>query len=154
VNEQFFFAHDWGGEPFVGHVRRNGVRAITEQQFCSMLRNRYVETRQPGDGGSGIVKRTELGKFWLAHPQRREYDRVVYDPEGTRSNPEERVFNLWTGFVRAPQPSHWHLMARHIFEVVCKRDREVWRYFIRWLAHAAQHPGTAPGTVPVLRSEA
>ena len=48
VNEIFFVAHDWGGEPLVGHVRADGVRAVNERQLRMMLNNRYV--REPEEG--------------------------------------------------------------------------------------------------------
>ena len=120
-----------------------------------MLSNRYVEVPKADAGGNAAgVTRVSLGAWWLAHPQRREYDRVIYDPENLRSHSGERAFNLWMGFAKTPHAGSWKLMAQHIHSVICKRDRETWRYLIRWLAHAVQHPGTAPGTVPVLKSDA
>jgi len=155
VNRTFFFTHDWGGEPLIGHQRPDGVRPVTEQQFRAMTANRYVATPKFNDKGTQIgVDRVALGKFWLGHPARREYDRTIYDPENCRSSIHERAFNLWTGFARTPNRAPWPRMARHIFEVLCRRDREVWRYLIRWLAHAVKHPGTAPGVVIVLKSDA
>ena len=147
LNQMFFFAHDWGGEPLVGHVRSDGVRPITEQHFRAMLANRYVSI--PSADPNAKPLKLVLGKWWLAHPRRSEFDRVIYDPENLRSQAGERSFNLWTGFARTSGRGDWKLMARHIHSVICKRDRETWRYLIRWLAHAVQRPGTAPGTVPV-----
>jgi hypothetical protein len=152
LNQMFFFAHDWGGEPLVGHVRSDGVRPITEQHFHAMLANRYA--RIPSADPDAKPRKLVLGKWWLVHPRRSEFDWVIYDPEEIRSPAGERAFNLWVGFARTPRRGDWKLMARHIHSVVCKRDREIWRYLIRWLAHAVQRPGTAPGTVPVLKSDA
>lgn len=152
LNEIFFFAHDWGGEPLIGHITADGVRPLSEQQFRSSLANRYVEVQKSADAGKAAdTIHISAGKWWLANPQRREYERVLYDPEHVRCH--EHDFNLWTGFARTARPGAWSKMARHIYEIICKRDREVWRYLIRWIAHAIQHPGSAPGTVVVLKSD-
>ena len=155
ANQLFFFAHDWGGEPLIGHERPDGVRALSEQQLRTMLASRYVLMPKLDAAGKQVgVERVPLGRWWLAHPQRREFDRVIYDPEGLCGRPGERVFNLWTGFAKAPLPGSWSRLARHLHGVICKRNRAAWRYLLHWLAHAAQHPGTAPGTVPVFKSDA
>jgi hypothetical protein len=44
-------------------------------------------------------------------------------------------------------------MRRHLFAVICRRNREHFRFLLRWLAFAVQRPGTAPGSVVVLQSE-
>ena len=86
TNQMFFFAHNWGGEPLIGHVGSDEVRAISEPQFRMMLANKYVVLPRTDASGKPVgVDRVPVGKWWLAHPGRLEYDRVLYDPEGTRS---------------------------------------------------------------------
>jgi hypothetical protein len=154
MNKSFFIAHCWGAAPAYGHEQGDGVHQIKERQLLEMTANRRVRKTVIDADGNTTEKYVHLGKWWLEHPQRREYDQVLYDPEGKRAPASQRVFNLWTGFARSPRSGRWPKMAQHIFRVLCRGDREAFRYFMRWLAHLVQHPGSAPGTVVVLKSEA
>ena len=80
--------------------------------------------------------------------------RVCYDPERLLRVNGETVFNLWRGFNRKQRCGLWSKMRRHLYDIICKRDRTVFRNLIYWLAHAVQRPGTAPGSVIVLKSDA
>jgi hypothetical protein len=154
MNAKFFYAHDWGGEPAIGYETADGVRVTSDLQLRQMLANRYVCVPRPDAGGKQAgIERFSVGKWWLAHPHRREYDKVTYDPETKRIRAGERAFNLWNGLALSPEKGRFPLMGRHLFEVVCARDPAAFRYFIHWMAHSVHHPGTAPGVVIVLRSD-
>jgi hypothetical protein len=119
-----------------------------------MLNNKYVRLPRRDAAGNQVgEEQVSAGKWWLGHPQRREVDRVIYDPEGKLGRANEVLFNLWIGLARTPRKGRSLLMWRHLFDVVCARDANAWRYLIHWMAHAVQHPGTAPGVVIVLRSD-
>lgn len=144
MNSRFTYCLDWGGEPMVAHRRPDdGHRAIAEEHLKRMLANRRVS----GEDG----KLVPLVPWWLTHPERAEVDQVRFEPEGG-SDPAHTL-NLWSGFTVKPARGSWRLLARHLYQMVCSRDRACWKYLLRWLAHAVQHPGTAPGTVIVLRSD-
>jgi hypothetical protein len=154
MNSTFVFVHNWGGEPMIGHRQLGGsTRAIDEKQLLRSLASRRVVV--PGRDGETQMP---LGKWWLAHPERREVDRAVFEPERGRGSapapyPVETKLNLWTGLARQPAVKPWRLIRKHLFDVICSRDRASWRYLFKWLAHAVQYPGKAPGTVIVLRSD-
>jgi hypothetical protein len=145
MNCRFFLAHRWGGEAAIGYESADGVCAVTREGLRLMLANRFV---------TGTKNSVPLADWWLKDAQRREVDRVIYDPEGMLARSGERIFNLWTGFNLEPRPGLWSKMRRHLLDIVCKGDQKRFRYVLSWLAHAVQHPGTAPGTVLVLMSEA
>jgi hypothetical protein len=148
MNRRLFVAHLWGNEPVIGYEGPEGVRGVSRENLQLMLANRFVTIPGPPK------KVSPLADWWLKNAQRREFDRVIYDPENTLAQPGERTFNLWTGFAITPQPGRWTKMGRHLLNIVCKGDQARFCYLIYWLAHAVQHPGTAPGSVIVLLSEA
>jgi hypothetical protein len=96
------------------------------------------------------AKRIPVEKFWKEHPQRHQR-RIVFKPGGT-TEPDE--FNLWQGFGVTPRRG-WQKqrrLMRHIWQIICQRDRAKFRYLIRWLAWAVQHPDEHSETVIVLIS--
>ena len=152
MNSAFVFVHTWGGEALIAHRQPDGsYRALDEKQFLRSLANRRVVA--PGS----TEKPQPLGRWWLSHSDRHEVDRTVFAPEQTQgvaaTQSGETTLNLWTGFARQPLKGPCRRINAHLFNVVCNRDRACWRYLIKWLAHAVQHPGEAPGTVIVLRSD-
>ncbi len=151
MNGRFAVVHDYGGQSAIVTFDGDGrPRVIDPNDMKTSLANRFVRRV----GADGVVKLVPLVDFWLRHPLRREYDRATYDPENTRARPGERVLNLFRGLAREPRRALWSKMRRHLWVVVCRRDRKAFRYLLMWLAHAVQRPGTAPGTVIVLKSAA
>ena len=124
------------------------LRAISDRELSGLLSDTYVN-----------VQRDDLSKSipayqWLTRSGRRRiYDRVIYDPEGKINVAGERVINTWTGFAFQPRRGNWGRMRLHLWVIICRRDRAVFRFVICWLAHAVQHPGTSPGSVIILASQ-
>lgn len=118
------------------------VTAMKVADFRTKLGNRFV-TRAGGDG-----KPKALADYWLAHPQRRQYERVVFAPGGD-APPD--CFNTWQGFAVTPKRDSWKLLNRHIFEVFCMKDVAAYRYFLNWLAYLVQFPGQLGEVAVVLR---
>jgi hypothetical protein len=145
MNARFFLAHRWGGDTVIGYEGTDGVCGVSKDHLKLMLANRFVTAQK---------KSIPLAAWWLANSQRREVDRVIYDPEGTMAQPDERILNLWTGFAVQPRLGDWSKMAAHIQNIACQGKSDRFLYMMYWLAHAVQHPGTAPGTVLVLTSAA
>jgi hypothetical protein len=145
MNAEFAFVGDWGGCPT--HVRwtADGLTRLKTSDLRQVLANRYVQT----SGGGGETKRVPAFDFWNHHAGRCEFNKVVYEPEGLAGAGN---LNLWRGLARTGRRGAWSKMRRHLLEVVCAGSRDHFRYLIQWLAHAVQHPGTAPGTVPILKS--
>jgi hypothetical protein len=90
-----------------------------------------------------------LGKWWLNHPQRRQYAGVTFQP-GQGELVEGRL-NLWRGWGVQPMAGDWQLMRRHIAEVLANGDEEADDYIVRWLAWAVQHPAERAQVAPVFR---
>jgi hypothetical protein len=151
MNGRFAIVHDYGGQSTVVTFDGDGKpRVIDPDDMKTSLANRFVRKVD----ADGVVKMVPLVGFWMRHQLRREYDRAIYDPENTRARSGERTLNMYRGFARDSCRGLWSKMRRHLWVVVCRRDRRVFRYLLMWLAHAVQRPGTAPGTVIVLKSAA
>jgi Family of unknown function (DUF5906)/Primase C terminal 1 (PriCT-1) len=84
-----------------------------------------------------------LGDYWLNHPGRRKYTRVVFDPE---ANHAPDVLNLWKGLAVKPEKGSWSALRDHIHHVIAGGRQDVFEYFIGWMARAVQKPGR-PGEV-------
>lgn len=83
-------------------------------------------------------KRVPLGTWWTGHPQRRQYDGVIFDPTPGASHPG--WYNLWRGWAVEPMKGDWSKMQQLIRDVLCRGDQESYDYVVRWMAHMVQHP--------------
>jgi hypothetical protein len=119
----------------------NGI-ALELSKFQD-FRERYSNRRVAVD-----EKLVPLGTFWLRHSQRRQYDRIVFDPSGNAST---SAYNLWQGFAVEPRPGDWSLLRDHIRNVICGGDERLFRYVISWMACAVQHPERRAEVALVLR---
>ena len=117
--------HDAGGEHYV-------YRVATFLRFED-FRNLYLNRRIVVDDRS-----RDVGNWWLHHPQRRQYDGIIFKPAGEPII--KGKLNLWRGWGVTPTRGEWDLMREHIYEVLAARDDDVDAYIINWMAWAAQHP--------------
>jgi Family of unknown function (DUF5906)/RepB DNA-primase from phage plasmid len=95
-----------------------------------------------------------IGKWWIGHPQRRQYDGVVFAP--LQNIPGK--WNLWTGFSCEPcmYPSGGGSVRpylEHLLDNVCRRNLGHFRYLLGWMADAVQNPGRHAATAIVLRGK-
>jgi hypothetical protein len=97
--------------------------------FSNFYLNRYINR-----AGGPI----SIGRWWLTHPDRRQYRGVVFIP-GAEPIVDGRI-NLWRGFGIEAKRGEWPLMREHIFQVLAASDDAVDLYNINWLAWAVQHP--------------
>ena len=100
--------------------------------------------------GNGSCKPISGEKFWRESPHRHQRT-IVFKPGGEVEGDE---FNLWRGFTVEPRRG-WQKqrrLMRHIWRIICRRDKSKFKYLIRWLAFLVQHPDKAPGTIIVLKS--
>ena len=77
---------------------------------------------------------------------------LLFSNRAARADPYE--FNLWRGFGVEPRKG-WQKqrrLLRHIREVICRRDKRKFKYFIRYLAWAVQNPDKHAGVIIVLKS--
>ena len=82
---------------------------------------------------------------------RRSFDRLVFEPKG-QIRPDD--YNLWRGFAIEARPGYQkqRRLLRHIWRIICRRDKAKFGYLMRWLAWAVQNPHRSPETIVVLLS--
>jgi hypothetical protein len=145
LNSHFFIGKN-NQETGIFRINDDGsVTFVPPEQFKLEVQNIFVKP-----SGSGSAKAIPAEKFWKESPQRHERV-MVFKPGGTT---EPHEFNLWGGFgVEARKGwQKQRLLLRHIREVICRRDKEKFKYLIRFLAWAVQHPDKHSGVVIMLKS--
>lgn len=121
-----------------------------------MYRGQHLYHQIQGPKGVQTVKSTYYD-YWSEHPNRRQYDSVVFDP----SQPSEfedrlggKVMNLWTGFA-FPTDSRgngsWEMLDRVIREAICDNDADAYNYVLNWIAFSYQNPARAQRVALVLK---
>lgn len=90
-------------------------------------------------------KRIPLSRIWMASPNRREYEDVIFRPGRSLG---ARFYNLWRGFVCEPASTPDHpsveMFKEHALKNVCGGDHKLFRWLIGFFAHMIQFPGEKP----------
>jgi hypothetical protein len=98
----------------------------------------------------GKAKEVPAFDVWMKSTERRQYNKVVFRPEGTPKNP--RVYNTWTGLAVEPKEGGWRRLQRHLFEVWCDCDPDLFEWTLAWFAQLFQQPEVKLGTAMVVYS--
>jgi hypothetical protein len=153
LNTEYAFAME-GGKATVLHevhdraLKRSLYVRSSREDFKAAYENRQV---QVGFDSNGNPVYDELGKQWLKSKDRRQFlGGVVFLPNGDAC---EDCLNLWTGFSVKPKKGSWRKLRRHIWRVICKKDKASFRYLIQWMANVLQHPDKQGYAVVVMRGE-
>ena len=143
INKEYFAVRNEGGkfligtfeeEPLDKGVYRKKLAFQGKGDFINWYSNQLV-TIGVSDDGKPIMR--PIGKEWIKHPNRRQYDRVVFMPGQEVSG---NLLNLWQGYGIEPKKGSWRKMLRHIWRVLAKRDPVAFRYIIMWCAWSVQNP--------------
>jgi len=92
-------------------------------------------------------KEVGLGKWWIDHPDRRQYDGIDYAPHGATNG----RLNLWCGFGCERRPGSCSRYLDHLNGNICSGNEEHASYLLNWMADAVQHPDRAGEVAVVLR---
>ena len=136
LNGRHAVLNNVGGKCLVADWVPNPIDKLTKVlslQSFDCIEKRY-SNRFLSDGNN----RKALGKWWLAHKERRTYEGLVLVPDG----PEviNGCLNLWRGWGVNPRPGDWSLMRRHIEEVLAGGDPLAARYILHYAAWCVQYP--------------
>ncbi len=114
------------------HPFSKGVDFTLEsrQSFLNTYENRVIA------GQDGKPK--NVARLWLAHPKRRQYQGITFDP--TTTGHKNGLYNMWKGFAIEQKKGSCDLYQKHILEVICAGKPEHFTYVWKWLAHLVQHP--------------
>jgi hypothetical protein len=149
LNSNFFVAKVSGAYPIAQVEDDGSVTYIPTKDFSLKLANLSVRV-DDGRGGKKLVKAEQ---FWVSHPHREERH-AIFDPKAPAGMAVRGKYNLWAGFAVTPRKvtGKQQRLLRHLFEVICRKDKTAFRYFIFWLAWAVQNPDKSPETAIVLKS--
>lgn len=150
MNQRHAVIGDLGGRC---RVISEGWDPVLERHYFSVqafedLQNRYSNRTVAVQGGNSI-QQVPLGRWWLAHPSRRQYERMVFAP----GKDVEGAYNLWRGFACEARPGDCSLYLAHVMNNICSGNRDHYEYLTRWMARAVQQPGAQAHTAIVMRGE-
>lgn len=150
ANSHFFLARVKGAYPIAQINEDRSIVYVSEKDFKLKFANMFVRV----DDGHGGKKKVSGARFWLSHEHRDERE-VIFDTAAPAGAARPGVYNQWSGFAIQPRAGTRKIrrLLRHLFQVICRREKTKFKYLIRWLAWAVQHPDQNPGTVIVLKSE-
>jgi hypothetical protein len=117
-----------------------GYTLLSHSAFDNWFANRYVTHNN---------RRMALSKYWMSHPQRRQYEGVAFAPR--RAVP--RHYNLWRGFAVEPKPGDCSRFLAHVLDNICQGNQELFEWLMGWFAQIVQHPDQKLGTAVVLRGK-
>lgn len=157
MNQSHAFVNSLGGKPMVMSWVYNEVyeREIIEFVSPDAVIMRYSNQTVPG-GRRGDTP-TPLGKWWIGHTDRREYDTVTFEPKrdpGDFRLPNEKLYyNLWEGFTELPSKGDWTKTKKHLYRILSNGDRSKFIYIMHWLAWCVQNPGTRAEVAVVFKGK-
>ena len=117
----------------MGYLDAAGFRAMFNGKFA------------PAE--SATTRPRSLADAWLSHPQRRQYDGLVYAPPPEKLT--NNILNLWQGFAVAPVPGDVSLWLAVLTALVPNQSDR--RYVLNWLAWKIQNPGGVPDTILIFK---
>lgn len=133
LNERFAVAKV-GGKTLVLDTFSEALDALSFRDFENMYNNvSIIAGKFP----------SRLGRYWLDHPDRRQYlDGITFQPGTVVAQSQ---YNLWTGFAVEPDDTFdCSLFLEHLKAVICSGSDLQNEYFLNWLALMVQHPGKLP----------
>lgn len=152
LNEKHAVISDIGGrckvitEVFDYAMKRSKISRQSFEDFRNRYMNKHVIV---GQSKEGKPLEMPVGKWWLQHPSRREYETIVFAPGVEMKD----AFNLWKGFACEARPGNCDKFLTHVKENICENNQEYFDYIMGWMARAVQKPDTAGQTAIVLRGK-
>lgn len=126
-------------------ILREGEKSISFLQvsaFRQWFSNRHVQI-----GGQDMP----MAKYWLKHPQRRQFEGIVFAPGDQPARPG--YFNLWRGFAVKPKKGDCSKFLAHLRDNVCCGSKKRFDWVVGWFAQMFQHPERKIGTSLALRGK-
>ena len=128
-------------------LERHKLVKMTFEDFRNKFMNRRV---QIGTDAQGNPRYCPLGKWWLEHEKRRQFEKVTFAPGRETAD----AYNMWRGFAFEPIPGDRHeVFLGHILENVCSGDQAAYDYVVSWMARSVQMPDRPGDTAVVLRGD-
>jgi hypothetical protein len=151
LNSRYAVVKNEGGKcvvvefAFEPKLNRTTLTRMSFNHFANAHRNKKIWV---GDTKNG--REVPLGKWWLDHLLRREYDSITFAP----GKDYKGILNLWQGFTVEALPGEKHRsFLKHLKDNICGGNEEHYGYLYNWMARAVQQPGEPGEVALVLRGE-
>lgn len=137
-----------GGKTVVRVDKYNEVAKAYEDDFVSfdtfkdMMINQYTMIQ-----GEPV----KIAPWYLAHPRRKSYRAITFDPTGAVVDPD--LYNLWHGMGVTARPGSCQKFWDHVYSNVCSKNQELYDYLRGWMAYCVKFPGMKTGVVIVLQGD-
>lgn len=141
-NSKFFLVKNFGNKARVCSLELNriakGESYFLAAQSVNDFKIGYMnQVVQSGLTDTGEPKYEDKATAWLKHRFRREYQKVVFEPN--HQTPAD-VYNLWRGFAYTPRKGDCSLYLTHARDNICQGDPVKYEYLLGWMAYAVRHP--------------
>ncbi len=101
----------------------------TRQSLLNMYENQMIDVGE---------KPKSKAKIWLSHPNRRQYNGIIFDP--TTDGHKQKQYNLWKGFAIKSKQGNCSLFKEHLAHVICAGNQEAHSYVWKWMSSLVQRP--------------
>jgi len=129
-------------------LRRKHLVIQSVPDFKNWFANRQIQIGTDEETNTPIM--TPLGKWWFEHPDRKQFDRIVFAPQ----RDVDGAYNLWQGFDVEPVAGTTHEpFLTYCKEVLCNDDENAYRYLVGWMARTVQYPDRQGEVAIVMRGD-
>lgn len=149
LNDRHAFICSYGGRARVLCEPRGDGDVVFQpvSDFLQRYSHRYVDIPRQGRG----FDRVPLGKWWMNHAGRREYESVEFIPGATQDEVGRFTYNLWRGWAIESSDGDCEPFLQFLLDVICCGNAEWHDWLLDWMSHAIQCPGVASEVAVVLR---
>jgi hypothetical protein len=120
----------------------------TIPDFCSF----HAKRKKIITGENGKQRKIGVGRWWINHDRRQQFDGIVYAPRADASATSGKL-NLWGGFGCEARLGNCDLYLAHLRDNVCNGNNIHAEYLLDWMANAVQHPGRQGEVAVVMRGK-
>lgn len=145
MNQKHAVTREGGKVVVVEFVGEHQIEYSTPREIEQFYRNVQILM---GDGGN-----KPLGRWWLDHERRRQYEAIVFEPGQPATDTSGHIYNRWRGLAVKPKPGNWSLYYDNLLNNMCRGNQAHCDYVLDWMAHGVQHPEEKPGVAIVFRSD-
>ncbi len=140
MNARFAFC-----QRFACVIDKRFVKLLQPSGVNNCMFNHYVKTQT----NKGQPKWETWASFWLKHPQREDYDDLVFRPNGKCADNE---YNLWKGLGVEPKKNgSCEMFKRHLWENIAQKDEEYYEFLMNWMSGIVRDSEGGPKTMVVIR---
>jgi hypothetical protein len=152
-----FYATVWKGVKYqvIDESIPDKIKFVDINEFDRSMADDKITLYHNNPDGSTKAKIESKAKLWREHPKHRKYRQVIFDPDKPIINPQPYGgdYNMWPGFAVAPVKGSCYQFLQYVKIIVCKNNKDQYRWLMAWTAHMFQKPGEKPETAVAIQGE-